>query len=326
MQSRFFVGVIFLFAAILIVFGVGHGFMRHVASARLDRPDSVYLHIQKGASVAGVARQVQQLRIVKEAWHFKLISRWKSLDRSLYAGEYEVLPSDSLNELLQKIRQQDTYKRRLVVPEGASIADIMQVFADSFGLDMTGFVTPSEGSLLPETYFYERGDSANQLVARMQSAMSDAMDTYWRGRAEALPFDTKQQAIILASIVEKETGLSSERAEVAAVFVNRLMRGMRLQSDPTVIYGITKGAPLGRSLSATDLRTDTPFNTYRRGGLPPTPIANPGREALHAVLNPAGVPYLYFVADGTGGHAFATTLAEHNSNVARWRQIEKAKR
>ncbi len=326
MQSRFFVGAFFLFATVLIVFGVGHGFMRHVASAHLDRPDVIYLNIPKGESVAGVARQATRLGVVKEAWHFKLISRWKGLDRSLYAGEYEVLPSDNLNEVLQKIQQQDTYKRRLVVPEGASVADISRLFSDSFGLDMEGFVMPAEGSLLPETYFYERGDSANQLVSRMQAAMADAVDTYWRGRAEALPFDTKQEAIILASIVEKETGLPSERAEVAAVFVNRLMRGMRLQSDPTVIYGVTKGGPLGRPISLADLRTDTPFNTYRRGGLPPTPIANPGRDALQAVLNPADVPYLYFVADGTGGHAFATTLAEHNSNVARWRQIEKAKR
>ncbi len=323
MQSRFFYIIAVVFAAVLLLFGVGHGLVRHIAYSPGGHGETEYLFFEAGTSVNGVAQQAVNLGFVRNAWHFKLVTRWRGLDRSLYAGEYEIPPNSTPYDVLTKIKLQDTYKRRFVVPEGASVQDMDLLLSGAFGLNLAVYALPPEGSLLPETYYYERGDSAAALIDRMQTAMKDVFDQLWRSRAGDLPFTDKQQAIILASIVEKETGVASERPLVAAVFVNRLKKSMRLQSDPTVIYGISGGAPLGRALTRRDLRTDTPFNSYRRGGLPPTPIANPGKASIAAVLNPANVPYLYFVADGTGGHAFATTLAEHNKNVARWRLIQK---
>ena len=186
---------------------------------------------------------------------------------------------------------------------------------------------PEEGSLLPETYFYALGDLRDAMVRRMQDAMRRTFDELWPQRAQGLPFRTRRDALILASIVDKETGVADERHKVAAVFVNRLRRGMRLQADPTVIYGLTEGErQLGRELSRRDLEHDSAYNTYLIEGLPAGPIGNPGRASIEAVLNPAAVDYLYFVADGSGGHAFARTLEEHNRNVARWRKVKNSER
>ena len=182
---------------------------------------------------------------------------------------------------------------------------------------------PPEGSLLPETYLFTRGDTRAEIIARMQAAMT-AVDRLWAERAAGLPLDTPEEAVILASIIEKETGVNSERAVVAGVFVNRLRRGMRLQTDPTVIYALTNGErPLGRELWRRDLEVDSPYNTYKVVGLPPGPIANPGLSALEAAMNPAETEYFYFVADGSGGHAFAKTLRDHNRNVAEWRRFQR---
>ncbi|MEL6336871.1 MAG: endolytic transglycosylase MltG, partial [Pseudomonadota bacterium] len=184
-----------------------------------------------------------------------------------------------------------------------------------------------EGSLAPETYFVARGDSRTEVLRRMQVAQQQILDQAWGNRQAALPLAGPNEVLILASIVEKETGVDGERGQVASVFVNRLNRGMPLQSDPTVIYGITKGqGGLGRGLRRSELDRRTDWNTYRIPGLPITPIANPGREAIEAVVNPEQTPFLYFVADGTGGHAFSRTLEEHNRNVAVWRRIERERR
>lgn len=323
MRSRFFFVLVVIVAAVLVAFGVGHGLMRHIARAPSTNEQTVYLYIKPGSTVSQVAQQAQSYGLVREAWHFKLLARWRGLERSLYSGEYEIEPESTPHTILSHIESQQTFKHRLVVPEGASMYEVGEILAGAIGLEQTNDNVSDEGSLLPETYFYERGDSVGDLLKRMQSTFDQAFDELWAARAIDLPYQSREEAVVLASIVEKETGLASERAKVAAVFINRLKKGMRLQSDPTVIYGITGGRPLGRPLSRSDLRQDTPYNTYRRGGLPPTPIANPGVEALEAALNPAHVPYLYFVADGSGGHAFATTLEEHNNNVARWRQIQR---
>ncbi|MDR0808969.1 MAG: endolytic transglycosylase MltG [Gemmobacter sp.] len=182
---------------------------------------------------------------------------------------------------------------------------------------------PPEGSLAPEAYDVEKGSARSDLLVRMRDRQAQTLADLWASRAGGLPFDTPEEALVLASIVEKETGVALERPLVASVFLNRLTRGMRLQTDPTVIYGITKGeGVLGRGLRASELRKATPWNTYVIDGLPPTPIANPGRLSIEAVLHPEATDYLYFVADGTGGHAFAATIDEHNANVARWREIE----
>lgn len=326
MQNRFFVAIFLALAFVLIAFGAGHGLMRHIETKPNLRENTQLLFIEPGWSVRQVARAAKQLGLVSEGWHLRLISKWRGMDRAFYAGEYELLPSDTLADFLQKVRLQQTFKHRLVVPEGASVLEAELVFRASEGLDLADFQLPPEGTLLPETYFYERSDTAGELIQRMTNAQRLAFEDHWAARAPDLPYKSMEEAVILASIVEKETGVASERDLVAAVFVNRLKRNMRLQSDPTVIYGITQGLPLGRPISRADLRNDTPFNTYRRSGLPPTPIANPGLASFAAAINPASVPYLYFVADGTGGHAFAETLDEHNRNVARWRQIQNGSR
>ncbi|MDF1750862.1 MAG: endolytic transglycosylase MltG, partial [Alphaproteobacteria bacterium] len=184
---------------------------------------------------------------------------------------------------------------------------------------------PAEGTLFPETYQYRRGDSRQSIVERLQSQMNQALQELWEARAENLPYNTPDEAVVLASIVEKETGLAEERAHIAGVFINRLRKGMRLQSDPTIVYALTQGAgPLGRLLTRQDWKLDSPYNTYQVTGLPPGPIANPGRDALVAALQPMQTKDLFFVADGTGGHAFAETLNEHNKNVAKWRRIRDA--
>jgi len=186
---------------------------------------------------------------------------------------------------------------------------------------------PPEGSLLPETYLFSRDDSRQAVLARMREAMQQTLAELWPKRREGLPLATPEEAVTLASIVEKETGVAAERPLVAGVFINRLKKKIPLQSDPTVIYGITLGkTELDRPLSRKDLKTATPYNTYTIQGLPPGPIANPGRDALQAVMAPTETDYIYFVADGSGGHAFAKTLEEHNRNVAKWRKFQKSQK
>ena len=189
--------------------------------------------------------------------------------------------------------------------------------------ELTGVaVEPPEGSLLPDTYDLQRGEARTAVVRRMREARDTLLADLWARRQPGLPLASPAAAVTLASIVEKETGIAAERPRVAAVFINRLRAGMPLQSDPTIIYGLTRGRPLGRGIRASELAAQTPYNTYRVAGLPPTPIANPGRAALAAVLNPPATREFYFVADGTGGHVFAQTYAAHQANVARWRTLE----
>jgi UPF0755 protein len=182
---------------------------------------------------------------------------------------------------------------------------------------------PAEGVLLPGDYAVTRGDTIASVVDRMIKAQQDLLAELWPNRQAGLPFKTKEEAVNLASIVENETGVSHERAKVASLFINRLNKGMRLQSDPTIVYGITRGVPLGHGLRVSEIANKTEWNTYQIDGLPKTPICNPGRESIKAVLQPAVTDYIYFVADGSGGHVFASTLGEHNANVANWRLVEK---
>jgi UPF0755 protein len=213
--------------------------------------------------------------------------------------------------------------RQFVFAEGRTSWEVVQALMAED--ELTGEIAgiPPEGSLAPAGYDFQKGDTRESLLARMREQQERILAEAWESRAPDLPIETPEELLILASIVEKETGVAEERAEVAAVFVNRLRLGMRLQTDPTVIYGITEGqGSLGRGIRASELAAATPYNTYVIQGLPPTPIANPGRAAIEAAANPAISEYLYFVADGTGGHAFATTLEEHNANVVQWRRIE----
>jgi UPF0755 protein len=212
---------------------------------------------------------------------------------------------------------------QITIAEGVTSWQIVDSLRKADFLSGELDVVPDEGTLAPGSYEAKRGTDRAGLIEEMTSRQATILAEAWAGRAEGLPYDTPEEALIMASIVEKETGIAEERGRVASVFVNRLQQGMRLQTDPTVIYGITKGeGVLGRGLRQSELRRETPWNTYVIDGLPPTPIANPGADAIRAAMNPDQTDFLFFVADGTGGHVFAATLDEHNENVAKWRAIE----
>lgn len=222
------------------------------------------------------------------------------------------------------VAEADDIRWRVTLAEGVTSWQVVDALKRAEFLTGEIAEVPPEGSLSPDSYEVERGSDRAALLAEMAARQAAVIEELWASRAEGLPYDTPEEAMIMASIVEKETSVPEERRRVASVFVNRMEQGMRLQTDPTVIYGITKGeGVLGRGLRQSELRRETPWNTYVIDGLPPTPIANPGRLSIEAALNPEDSDYLYFVADGTGGHAFARTLAEHNENVARWREIER---
>jgi peptidoglycan lytic transglycosylase G len=282
--------------------------------------------IPRGAGLSAIAETLTAAGAIRDALTFRLGVTFHDAARELEAGEYRIPASASMREVMDILRSGATVVHRLTVPEGLTSGEIVDLVAAAEGLSGDPGPVPPEGSLLPETYHYSWDDGRAQLIGRMQTAQQEVLRELWAERDPDLPFSSPEEAVILASIVEEETALDSERALVASVFINRLKRGMRLQSDPTVAYGLTQGkAPLGRALTRQDLAVPNPYNTYLNVGLPPGPIANAGRAALKAVLNPAATGYLYFVADGSGGHAFAETLDEHNRNVAKWRKLQRQK-
>lgn len=285
--------------------------------------EDAILWVERGDGVSRVSSKLEEMGALDDARVFKLAARLESLAPELRAGEYEIDANASAADIITVLKDGKPLLRFVTVAEGLTTKQIIAVVNDAPLMEGTVSLSPAEGDLLPETYAYQRGDTRDTVIERMAKAHDDVLAELWAERASDLPIDTPEEAVILASIVEKETGLADERPRVAAVFVNRLRRGMRLQSDPTVIYGITGGDPLGRGLRRSELDRETPYNTYKIRGLPPTPIANPGRAAIAAVLNPPETDDLYFVADGTGGHAFAKTLDEHLRNVAAWRRIER---
>jgi len=256
---------------------------------------------------------------------FRLGARIEGADTGLRAGEYAFAARISARAVVRQLRKGDTVVRRLTVLEGLTTAEVVALVAATEGLQGPTGRPPAEGTLLPETYHFSYGDQRRDLLERMAEAMRRTVADLWATRQEGLPVSTPGEAVVLASIIEKETAVAEERGLlVAGVFINRLRKGMSLQSDPTVVYALTSGAgPLGRPLTRTDLGVSSPYNTYVTRGLPPGPIANPGRAALAAAVNPEETDAFYFVADGNGGHAFARTLAEHNRNVAAWRRIQR---
>ncbi len=280
--------------------------------------------VEKGSGLSTVARQLEDAGVVEQARLFQAYVMVEGKETALQAGEYQFPAGDSMEEVLDRLVRGETMRHQIVFPEGLTSHTILAALAEA--PDLTGDVPDDvpEGSLLPAAYDFTYGESRAAIIGRMQKAMDDAVAEAWESRDEGLPLKTPEEMVILASIVEKETGLSGERGKVAGVFVNRLNIGMKLQSDPTTIYAVTRGkGTLGRGLRRSELAKKDSYNTYYIAGLPPGPIANPGREALMAVAQPEETDALYFVADGTGGHAFARTLDEHNRNVQVWRKIEK---
>ncbi|MDZ7708778.1 MAG: endolytic transglycosylase MltG [Roseovarius sp.] len=244
-------------------------------------------------------------------------------ERFVEAARFDPAAEAPRPEIFETVRARAETRYRLAFAEGITSWQVVEELKSVGPLAGEVAEVPPEGSLAPDSYEVRDGDTRESVIARMREAQEAILAAAWEGRAEGLPIETPQEALILASIIEKETGVAEERRQVASVFVNRLRRGMRLQTDPTVIYGITGGrGVLGRGIRQSELRAETPWNTYVIDGLPPTPIANPGRASIEAAVDPDPTDFVYFVADGTGGHAFAETLAEHNRNVARWREIE----
>ncbi|WP_374653784.1 endolytic transglycosylase MltG [Dongia sp.] len=314
-------GLLFL---VLIVGGGGAAWFWNAFNAGGPLRDETVLVIPKGSGVGAIADLLAREGVIESPLVFKLGVKFFSDDQPLHAGEFRFPTAASPRGAMQVLIEGKSVLHRITLAEGWTVREIFDALAASPVLDGPLPPPPAEGTLLPETYFFVRGDARGALVERMKANMTETLAQLWAKRDKAIMLETPQEAVILASIVEKETGLRDERARVAAVFHNRLKKGMALQSDPTVIFAVTLGkAPLGRDLTYSDLKRDSPYNTYVVTGLPPSPIANPGSAALKAVLNPAKTKELYFVADGTGGHAFAETLDGHNKNVAKWRKIQK---
>ncbi|KPH10819.1 endolytic transglycosylase MltG [Rhizobium acidisoli] len=285
--------------------------------------------IRNGAGLAEIASNLERNAIISDARIFRYITATHlSAGESLKAGEYEIKARASMSDIMELLKSGKSILYSVSFPEGLTVRQMFNRMLDDQVLegDLPAAL-PAEGSLRPDTYKFSRGTKRAEIIQQMAAAQQKIVDQIWDKRDSSLPLRSKEEFVTLASIVEKETGVADERAHVASVFLNRLGKGMRLQSDPTIIYGLFggDGKPADRPIYQSDLKRETPYNTYVIKGLPPTPIANPGKDALEAVANPWKTQDLYFVADGTGGHVFAATLEEHNANVKRWRKLEADK-
>jgi len=277
--------------------------------------------LRHGASLPEIASDLEDQGVIRSGSVFVAAAQITGAARRLKAGEYAFPSRATLAQVVEMIREGRIVRHFVTIPEGLTSAQAVAILMASPVL--TGQVsTPAEGSLLPETYEVERGTDRNVVLHRMTAARERLLAGLWPNRRPGLPFRTPEEAVTLASIVEKETALPNERPRVAAVFVNRLEKSIPLASDPTIVYGLTRGIPLGHGIRQSELASVTPYNTYHFTGLPPTPICNPGRASIAAALDPAQTDDLYFVANGAGGHSFSATMAEHEKNVERWRQVE----
>lgn len=288
-------------------------------------PDSVVVVLPKGTGTQEIGNLLGKSGVVAQPALWPIVVKLSGR-QGLQAGEYEFPAHASLAAILEMMRRGQVVVHKLTIAEGLTVQQIESLLREASGAAGKLAATPAEGSLLPSTYFYTYGQERQDLVARMQRGMTEALDEAWAKRDIDVPFASKEEALVMASVVERETGIADERPHVASVFENRLRLHMRLQSDPTVIYVLSHGeGVMDRPLTHADLATPSPYNTYASDGLPPAPICNPGRASIQAVLHPLASEDLYFVADGSGGHAFAKSLADHNQNVTRLRKLEQAK-
>jgi UPF0755 protein len=315
-------------SAMLVMLAAGAGF--YFGKRAFDGPGPATVTqnfmVRQNTGVSEIADQLERRGLISDARIFRLGVRAYDKGGVLKAGEYEIQAGASMRDIMNLLESGKSVLASLTIPEGLTVEQAFQRIAEHDAL--TGPMPaemPPEGSLIADTQRFTRGATRQQVIDKMLADQKRLVETIWARRVSDLPIADINEFVTLASIVEKETAIPDERTRVAAVFINRLNKGMRLQSDPTIIYGIFggKGKPADRPIYRSDIDKPTPYNTYTIPGLPPGPIANPGRESLEAVANPSKTNDLYFVADGTGAHVFAATLDEHNENVARWRAVEK---
>lgn len=286
--------------------------------------------VEEGEGLASIASRLEADGLIENARILRLKARIDGNETGVKKGEFVIPAQASVARILDKLVDGKAIVHKITIPEGFTVAQAMKRIESNKKLEGDLPETwPEEGEMLADTYFFNRGLTRAELVDRMVYAQDRVLEELWESRQEGLPLESPQDAVILASIVEKETGRADERGLVAGLFINRLNQGIRLQSDPTIIYGVSKGEPLynkrgqRRTLYRSEIDKKTDWNTYQIDGLPKTPICNPGRDALTAVLNPEETEYLFFVADGKGGHLFAKTNTEHNRNVAAFRRYER---
>jgi UPF0755 protein len=312
-------GVVFAAALALVVVGV---VLYKAPGPKARAGAATTVVFAKGAHTSEIAADLERAGVIRSGAIFVAAAEVTGAAKALKAGEYAFPSRASLAAVIHRMRSGEVVHHRVTIPEGTTSRQAVDILMHVDVL--TGDIpTPPEGTVLPETYDVVRGETRAAVLQRMMDADDRLLAQLWTHRRKGLPYSNIEQAVILASIVEKETALDSERPRVAAVYLNRLSQGMKLEADPTVIYGLSGGAPLGHGIRESELQANTPYNTYLNPGLPPTPIDNPGRASLAAVMDPPVTGDLYFVADGTGGHAFSTTLAQHAQNVQRWRRIEQ---
>jgi len=328
-RNRFVVFFNFLissavFSTLLLLAALYFGNTRFQEPGPLDVTRTIV--IREGQALSTISSQLLARGIIDNDLIFRLGVRANRAQTRMQAGEYVFKPQMSMYEVMQTLRTGKGVVHKVSIPEGLTTHQIMQRIEKNEILtgDMPEFL-PAEGSLMPDTYPFQRGLTRRELISEMTRAQKRFLAQVWQRRVPDLPISTPEEMVILASIVEKETGKADERPHVASVFVNRLNKGIKLQSDPTIIYGLFggQGKPKDRPIYRSDIKKATPYNTYVIEALPPGPISNPGRASLEAVANPSETNDLFFVADGTGGHVFAVTLKEHNANVARWRALQK---
>ena len=323
MRHRVFVYFLLIFVAVSLVGGsVLSTYNQFISEGPLTEQREIL--IQSGESLRKIAHHLHQEGIINSPTVFELGVRAMGHGKDIQVGEYAIPRRASMKLVATLLTSGQTYVRRLVIPEGLTSTQVVNSMENMKGLMGQVVQVPKNGSLLPDTYHYSYGDTKEGMLQRMKNAMTTTLDELWAGRDTSITLKNKKEALVMASIIEKETSKDSERAHIASVFYNRMKQGIRLQSDPTVIYAITNGQVENKKrVLYEDLKFQSPYNTYVIYGLPPSPIANPGRASIYAVLHPMKTDDLYFVADGTGGHVFAKTYKEHQKNVQKWRQIMK---
>lgn len=312
-----------LLAFVFLILCFAGAFAWHTADQALFKPldyqKPIVFELKKGASAQTVASQLVLENLAPHPVFVRLAMRFYHFDTNLKAGEYLLEPKMSLKEILEKLTSGKVIMHKLTLPEGLTTAQMITLIENNPLLSGNITEQAGEGELLPETYTFAKGEPKNTVIRKAKKQMQKVLHQTWQQRDSNIPLQNEEQLLILASLIEKETGVNAERGKVASVFYNRLNIDMPLQTDPTVIYALTGGqTTLNRSLKRKDLEIESPYNTYKNKGLPPTPICNPGIKALQAAAHPETTPYFYFVADGNGGHRFAKTLTEHNQNIRLW--------